>query len=114
MMSGDFYRKIQKPLWWENRVKRILRQPRILVIILVGTLLGAYILFNNKGVVTRIRLEMVQKETAEKVRLAEEQTKQLQTQLKALEGDKKTIEKIARERHGMARDGETVYRVKKD
>ncbi|MBI5464744.1 MAG: septum formation initiator family protein, partial [Ignavibacteriales bacterium] len=35
-------------------------------------------------------------------------------QIKALEGDKKTIEKIAREKYNMARPGETVYRVKKE
>jgi cell division protein FtsB len=50
----------------------------------------------------------------EKVKAAEEETKRLQSYLKALEGDKKTIEKVAREKYGMARPGETVYKVKKD
>jgi cell division protein FtsB len=50
----------------------------------------------------------------EKVAQAREETRTLQAHLKAVEGDKKTIEKLARERYGMARDGETVYRVKKD
>jgi len=38
----------------------------------------------------------------------------LQDQIKALEGDKKTIEKIARENYGMKREGETIYKVKKE
>lgn len=50
----------------------------------------------------------------EKVRQSEEETKQLQAQVKALEGDKKTIEKVAREKYGMVREGEKVYRVKRD
>jgi cell division protein FtsB len=33
--------------------------------------------------------------------------------VKALEGDKRAIEKIARERYGMHREGETVYKVTK-
>ncbi len=113
-MTGDFYRKIKKPRWWKDRANGIARRPQLLIVILAGVLLGTYILFNNKGLVTRVRLEVERKDVAEKVQRAEKETKQLQAQLKALEGDKKTIEKIARERHGMAREGETVYRVKKD
>jgi cell division protein FtsB len=37
-----------------------------------------------------------------------------QEQIKALETDKKTIEKTAREKYGMKREGETVYQVKKE
>jgi cell division protein FtsB len=31
--------------------------------------------------------------------------------LRALEGDRKTIEKVAREKHGMIKEGEEVYKV---
>ncbi len=57
---------------------------------------------------------MKRAEMVEKIRRAEEETKQLQEQIKALQSDKKTIEKIAREKYGMVREGETVYRVRKD
>ena len=50
----------------------------------------------------------------EKVEEAGKETARLQAQKKALEGDKKTIEKLAREKYGMSRQGEKVYRVKKD
>jgi cell division protein FtsB len=76
--------------------------------------LATYLLFDNKGVIARVRLESQKKELEQKILQAEAETKALQAQIKALEGDKKTIEKIAREKYGMARDGETVYRVKKD
>ena len=36
-----------------------------------------------------------------------------QSQSKALDGDKKEIEKVARERYGMVREGEKVYKVNK-
>jgi cell division protein FtsB len=39
------------------------------------------------------------------------ETRRLQTELKALEGDARAIEKAAREKHGMVRDGETVYKT---
>jgi cell division protein FtsB len=35
----------------------------------------------------------------------------LQAQSKALEGDRAAIEKVAREKYGMLKEGETVYRV---
>jgi len=59
-------------------------------------------------------LEAEHREWMEKVKADSIETKRLQEQIKALEGDKKTIEKTAREKYGMAREGETLYQVKKD
>jgi cell division protein FtsB len=77
-------------------------------------LLVSYVLFNNRGVIARIRLEHERQVMIEKLKAADEETKRLQTYLKALDGDKKTIEKVAREKYGMAREGETIYKVKKN
>ena len=49
-----------------------------------------------------------------KIREADAETKALQAQSKALDGDKKAIEKVARERYGMVRQGEKVYKVDKE
>ena len=83
------------------------------MVVIVGTLLVSYVLFNNRGIIARIRLEHQRQIVIEKVRTAEDETKRLQAYLKALDGDKATIEKVARERYGMARVGETVYKVRK-
>ena len=79
-----------------------------------GFILVLYLLFDNKGIVKRLQLEMEYSRTKDKVAATELQNQQLQRHMKALEGDKKTIEKVARERYGMTRPGETVYRNKKD
>lgn len=90
-------------------------QPRRRALFLIaGTLFASYILFNNRGVIARIRLEHQRQVMIEKVKAAEEETKRLQSYLQALDGDRKTIEKVAREKYGMAREGETVYKVKKN
>ena len=68
----------------------------------------------TKESLTRIRLEVQHNELIEKLKSDSIETKQLQEQIKALENDKKTIEKTAREKYGMAREGETVYQVKKE
>lgn len=112
-MEGQFLRRIQKPKWLQGITKKAFKTRRRTLIVMGCAVVFSYVLFNNRGVIARIRLEHQRHEMIEKVRAAEEETKRLQSYLKALEGDKRTIEKVAREKYGMARDGETVYKVKK-
>ncbi len=113
-MQGDFYRKPLNRNWFRRVGRGLFKTRRRSIVTLAVTILLLYLLFDNKGVIARIRLELQKQEMTEKVRQAEQETKQLQSELKALQGDKQTIEKVAREKHGMVREGETVYRVKKD
>ena len=113
-MDGDFYRKPQKRSFVRSVVKRLFRSRRSGLITVACIVFTVYLLFDNKGIIARVRLEMQLKEMSEKVKADEQKTRQLQSDLKALQGDRKTIEKVAREKHGMVREGETVYRVKKD
>ena len=50
----------------------------------------------------------------QKVAEAEAEGKRLRAEIKALDGDRKAIEKVAREKHGMIHEGETVYKVKRN
>jgi cell division protein FtsB len=113
-MENGYYRPSKRSRPMREFLRWIRREPRRAAIVAAGIIAGFYVLLNNKGVITRLQLEAERREIAERVQAAEQETKELQAQLKALEGDKKTIEKIARERHGMAREGETVYRMKKE
>lgn len=113
-MDGDFYRRPPKKNLLRSIVKRLFKTRRSGIITIAAAVLVFYVLFDNKGIITRVRLEMQRKEMAVKVKTDEETTNQLRSDLKALQGEKKTIEKVAREKHGMVREGETVYRVKKD
>ncbi len=113
-MNGDFYRAIPQPHHLRGLVKRLLKDRRRVVSLLIALIATVYLLFDNKGIIRRTSLELQKRDLAQKVAEARRETQQLLAHLKAVEGDKKTIEKLARERYGMARDGETVYRVKKD
>jgi cell division protein FtsB len=113
-MEGQFLRRVQKPRWLQGISKKVFKTRRRALFVIVGTLLVSYILFNNRGVIARVRLEHERQVMIEKVKSGEEETKRLQSYLNALDGDKKTIEKVAREKYGMAREGETVYKVKKN
>lgn len=112
-MIGDFYRALPKRRSLKDVLRFVKRNRRQTVLIIVAIVLSLYLLFDNKGIVRRVQLEMRKAEVQAAIEDAQKQTAQLESQKKALEGDKKTIEKIARERYGMARQGETVYRIKK-
>lgn len=106
-----FYRKIKKQVQPENLLSAI-RENKVRSAIVAGSIvLALYILFNNYGVFPRIKLELQKQEMLEKIDTAEEEQKKLKEQSKALDGDPKAIEKVAREKYGMVRENEKVYKV---
>jgi cell division protein FtsB len=113
-MDGDYYRKPLKRNWFKGVGTQLFKTRRRGIITMLAAILLLYLLVDNKGIIARLRLELQLREMVQKVEQAEQETKKLQSELKALQGDRKTIEQVAREKHGMVREGETVYRVKKD
>ena len=109
-MESLFYRKHRTGF----NVARLLRNKKIVAGVLVGLPILSYVFFGSHGIVQRVRLEAQQEELETKIKAAEEETLRLEAQSKALDSDKKAIDKVAREKYGMAREGETVYRVKKN
>jgi cell division protein FtsB len=106
-----FYRKIKKQVSPENLAETVKENKRATVIVAAAFLLFLYVMFNNNGIVARIQLEMEKTEALEQIRIAEEEEKKLKDQSKALDGDPKAVEKVAREKYGMVRENEKVYKV---
>jgi cell division protein FtsB len=114
-MENQFYRKLPSSRrLFKDVLKKALRNKKRTLLLVLTFVLATYLLFDNKGIIARVRLETQKNALEQRIAQAEAETKSLHAQIVALQGDKKTIEKIAREKYGMARDGETVYRVKKD
>ncbi len=113
-MEDQFYRNLRPERFLKKVAKSAKKNKTRTAILILLFILFLYLLFDNKGIITRIRLESQHREWIERLKADSIETKRLQEQIKALEGDKKTIEKTAREKYGMAREGETVYQVKKD
>ncbi len=113
-MENLFYRKDKKTFDPRIFLKKLFRNKRAVLGIVAGTSLALFLLFNSHGIVQRVKLQNEKAELELKIQQAEGETKRLQAESKALDGDKKAIEKVAREKHGMVREGETVYKVKKD
>jgi cell division protein FtsB len=110
----QYYRKKQSKLTLGEWFKRFLREKKVRWTLIVAVPVFGFMTFSNKGILQRIHLMNQKHEMEVKVREAQEEQRRLQQQLKALESDKKAIEKVAREKYGMVREGETVYKVKKE
>ena len=112
-MDNLFYRKTSKKFDVRATLRALLKNTRAMLGILIGIPLMLFLLLGNHGIVQRVRLQNQKVELDSRIQQAEAETKQLQAESKALDSDKKAIEKVAREKYGMAREGETVYRVRK-
>jgi cell division protein FtsB len=111
MGDGVFYRKLDKRGGLGAALKKLLSNRRLVLALVLGLPLVLFVLFGNRGVVQRVRLQAQKTELEQKIREAEAEARRLQQESRALDGDRKTIEKVAREKYGMVREGETVYRV---
>jgi cell division protein FtsB len=112
-MNSLFYRKEEKPFNVKEKALKLLKNKRFVVRFVIVTFMVSLVLFANHGVIPRIRLQHQKSELTAKIQEAESESKRLQSESKALDGDAKAIEKVAREKHGMIREGETVYKVSK-
>jgi cell division protein FtsB len=113
-MDDQFYRTIQPKRWLRDIAHGAAKNKRRTAVLALLVFLALYLLFDNKGLLKRIRLESKRQELIDQVRADSVEAARLRAQIKALEGDQKTVEKIAREKYGMARPGETVYKTKKE
>ncbi len=112
-MDNLFYRKLKPRFDVKAAAKKLVKNKKLLVICGITAVIAGFVVFGNRGILQRIRLQQQKAELEAKVKQAEEETKNLQSQSKALDGDKKAIEKVAREKYGMVREGEKVYKVNK-
>lgn len=110
-MDNLFYRRKKKTFDVAGLARKLVRNKRLVLALVVGVPLATYLLFGNRGVLQRVRLQQQKTELQVKIREAEAETRALQAESKALEGDRKAIEKVARERYGMVREGEKVYKI---
>lgn len=112
-MNDLFYRKEKRAFDVRALLRKLARNKRAMVSIIIGLPLLLFVLFGNHGILQRFKLQRQKAELETKVQRAEEQTRRLESESKALDGDKRALEKIAREKYGMHREGETVYKINK-
>ncbi len=110
-MAVHVLKKFGKKLDLSGMLAKLWSNKKLSAVVAAAFVILLYVLFNSQGVIHRMKLERQKKEMELKIQQAEQEQKQLQDQSKALDGDKKAVEKVAREKYGMVREGEKVYRV---
>ena len=110
-MDNLFYRKDKGRPDLRALARKLLRNRRLMLALVVGIPLAGFVVFGNHGVLQRIRLQQKKTDLETKIREGEAERKALEQESKKLDSDKAEIEKVAREKHHMAREGEQVYRV---
>lgn len=86
----------------------------MLLYVLVLLLIVVYAVFGKKGILQRVELEMENKELQRKLKEEQEKVLILQKEIEDLKSSDKKIEKTAREKYGMTKEGEEIYKVQID
>jgi cell division protein FtsB len=97
----------------KKQIRKILRSPKLLLIAATILVLGATLLFANKGIWRHVILRQEVASLNERSTKLDVEEKTLQGRVGLLEkGDEALIERIARERYHMKKRGEIIYRLK--
>lgn len=110
-MDSKIFRKIKKNISLRNIGEQMWSNKRWTAFgttVFIGVLV---IVFAENGLMQRRKLERDKAIVIEKIRVAEDEQVRLREQSRALDGDKKAVEKMAREKYGMIREGEKVYKI---
>ena len=113
-MEDLYYRKDRSPRGAVRGAGKFLKDRRLRYALLIALPVVVFMTFSNKGLLQRLHLESQKREIQTRILLAEQEQSRLQDQVKALDSDPRAIEKVAREKYGMIREGETVYKVRKE
>jgi cell division protein FtsB len=110
-MDSQFYRKTISGTGVKEKLSALAKNKRFVVRFIAAAIVAGVVLFGDHGVIQRIQLSQRKSDLQAKIVEAELESKRLQAVSRALDGDAKAIEKVAREKHGMIREGEIVYKV---
>jgi cell division protein FtsB len=97
--------------FFKNIVRYIYHRRKFFLYILVLLLILSYAVFGKKGILQRVELEMENRELKEKLKSEQDKTIMLQKEIEELRTSDKKIEKVAREKYGMIKEGEEIYKV---
>lgn len=113
-MDEQYYRKANSKTSASGWFKKQMKKRNLILSVVVIVPVVSFMTFSNKGLLKRMSLESEKRAILEKIDEAKMEERKLGEQSKALESDPKAIEKVAREKYGMVKPGETVYKVKKE
>ena len=98
-----------------KNVLGFLKHNKIFGLFLFIVLLLLYMtIFGNKGLIYRIDLESEKKQLEEELQTEINKGEEFQKEIHELNNSESKIEKVAREKYGLTKEGEQIYRIKVD
>ena len=82
----------------------------VLVVVFFAVLLSLAV-FGNKGILQRYRLETERKELEKQLDEEYKKAEALRKEIEELRTSDEKMEKVAREKYGMTKDGETIQKI---
>ena len=111
-MEYQYYRKSKPKIkTWLNKMMR--RRGTVVTLIIAVPVLS-FMLFSKRGIIERISLSIEKNNKTRSLQHEEQKRDNLQKKLQELDSNPKAIEKVAREKYNLIREGETLYRVKRE
>lgn len=113
-MNEQYYRK-ENPKWRkeEKFLTKLWKNKTFKWFVVFGIIALISALFSDRGVLQRIRLEKEKQVWQKKIDSVQAEQNRLKNELKGLINDKEAVEKVAREKYGLIKEGETIYKLKK-
>ncbi len=97
--------------FFKNILRYIYHRRKFFLYLLVVLAILSYAVFGKKGILQRVELEMENRQLKEKLKTEQDKTLMLEKEIEELKTSDKKIEKVAREKYGMVKDGEEIYKV---
>lgn len=89
----------------------LIEKKKLILATVIGVPLLSFALFSQRGLLARIGLEAERRDLRSDIEALQAKRDSLREYIRRLENDTVLIEQIARERYGMVRPGETVYKL---
>ena len=97
--------------FFKNIVRYIYHRRKFFAYLMVMLLIVSYAVLGKKGILQRVELELENRELQEKLKDEKEKTVMYQNEIEQLKTSDNKIEKVAREKYGMTKEGEEIYKV---
>jgi len=98
----------------KNIFKYIYHRRKFFVYLLILVAILSYAVFGKKGILQRVELEMENRQLKEKLKTEQDKSLMLQKEIEEIKTSDKKIEKVAREKYNMVKEGEEIYKVVTD
>lgn len=97
--------------FFKNVISYVYHKRKAFFLTLIIIVLLSLTVFGKKGLLQRYELELENKALKEKLKNEQDRTIMLQKEIEDLKNSDKKIEKVAREKYGMTKDGEEIYKI---